>query len=181
VSVGQLEARFGAGVTGGDAQLNLPAMTSNARFARWRWAPNLLFGSATFDESEEYLAFRYRFLIVLMMVGGLFTGVFMVGSLTGANPIHGPHLVSMTVFTLGALALWGLLRNRPQRFRALAWTYEALCLWEYTSALLFVPVNELRILWFYVNAPGVFILLGQRAAWVVTLGTVAGLIVADPT
>jgi diguanylate cyclase (GGDEF)-like protein len=158
----------------------LPASTSTARFTRWRWALNLLFGAVTFDESEEYLAFRYRFLIVLMVAGGLFTGVFVLGAMSGANPINGPHFLSMVVFTAGAFGLWLVLRNRPSWFRVVAWVYEALCLWEYTSALLFVPVDELRLLWFYVNAPGVFILLGQRAGWAVTVTTVLGLIVANP-
>lgn len=174
---GKQVSELGTGDSGGRASSD---RTVTSRFARLRWALKQLFGSVTFDESEEYLAFRYRFLIVLMVAGGLFTGVFVVGALSGANPIDGPHLLSMVVFTAGALGLWLALRNRPSRFRVVAWVYEGLCLWEYTSALLFVPVDELRLLWFYVNAPGVFILLGQRAGWVVTLGTVVGLVVANP-
>jgi len=41
------------------------------------------------------------------------------------------------------------------------------------SALAYVPIDELRVLWFYTNIPCVFILLGQRAGWGVTGLTMA--------
>lgn len=51
----------------------------------------------------------------------------------------------------------------------LAWMYESICLLEYTSSLWFVPTDELRLMWFYVNVPGVFMLLGPRAGWGIVL------------
>ena len=57
----------------------------------------------------------------------------------------------------------------------IGWTYECLCMLENTSALVFVPVDELRIMWFFTNIPCVFILLGQRAGWVITAVTVLGI------
>jgi diguanylate cyclase (GGDEF)-like protein len=75
---------------------------------------------------------------------------------------------SMAAFTLIAVACWWALRGRPQRFRLVAWVYEGVCLLEYTSALLFVPEDELRLLWFLVNIPGVFLLLGPRSGWAIT-------------
>jgi diguanylate cyclase (GGDEF)-like protein len=86
-----------------------------------------------------------------------------------------PHLGAMTVFTLAALLLWLILRGNTQRFYVVAWLYEIVCLLEYTSALMFVPEDELRILWFYLNVPGVYILLGQRAGMVVSALSVVGL------
>jgi diguanylate cyclase (GGDEF)-like protein len=44
----------------------------------------------------------------------------------------------------------------------------------------YVPVDELRILWFYTNIPCVFILLGQRAGWAVTGLTIAGFLLINP-
>ena len=141
---------------------------------------HLLFGQASFTEDEEYLAFRYRFLIVLMVSGALFTGLFILGNLSAVNPIDMRHQRSMVFFTASATVLWLVLRGRPRWFFPVAWAYEVVGLWEYTSALMFVPTDELRLLWFFVNVPGVFILLGQRAGWVITLGVMAGLGFGNP-
>lgn len=135
----------------------------------------LLFGAVQFDQSEEQTAFRYKFLIVLMVTGALFTGLLVWGDTSAANPIGMPHLGSMTLFTTLATLLWLVLRGQPGRLQAVAWAYELVGLLEYTSALVYVPRDELRLLWFFVNVPGVFILLGQRWGWVITGVTMLGL------
>ena len=140
----------------------------------------LVFGLVTWERNEEYQAFRYRLLVLLLLAGALFTALFIVGNATNVNPLRGWHLWSMSIFTTLSLVFWWFLRGHPERFRRIAWPYEILCLLEYTSALVFVPMDELRILWFYVNIPGVFILLGQRVGWIITLGTVVGLILINP-
>lgn len=129
----------------------------------------LLFGSVTFPQSEEYDEFRYKLLIVLMLSAALVTAVFMVGEYTQVNPIHAAHMRSMRLFTVTAIVLWVILRNRKHLFKPIAWTYEVTCLMENTSALLLVPHDELRILWFFLNVPGVYILLGQRAGMSITV------------
>ena len=136
----------------------------------------LLFGSVEFGTSEEYQEFRYKLLIVLMVSGAVLTALLIVGTFSHINPIGNRHELSMVLFTSSAFVLWLLLRGHPGRFTTIAWVYEIVCLWEYTSALLYVPTDELRVLWFFVNIPGVFILLGPRAGWVITLGTVVGLV-----
>lgn len=129
----------------------------------------LLFGNVEFQESQEYSEFQFKLLAVSMFFGALFTALFLIGAYTGANPLSGPHLTSMTVFTTVALLLWIVLRGHAERFSAVAWTYLLICLCEYASALAFVPEDELRILWFYINIPGVYILLGQRVGLAVAL------------
>ena len=134
-----------------------------------------LFGQVEFSPDEEYLAFRYKFLIVLMVSGALVTGLFILGTLSQINPIGWAHGRSMMFFTATTTLLWLLLRNRPERFIRIGWAYEVLAFWEATSSLLYVSVDELRLLWFFTNVPGVFILLGRRAGWLVTALTMLGL------
>ena len=128
----------------------------------------LVFGQSQFRESEELREFKYKFLLALMLAGALFTAALVAAHLGGINRLDGPHVHSMTVFTALALTCWAALRSHPERFFKVAWAYEAICMAEYTSALLFVPADELRLLWFMVNIPGVFILLGPRAGWAMT-------------
>lgn len=138
------------------------------------------FGSTQFTESEEYLEFRYKFLIVLMMAAAALTGLFILGTLSQINPIGWAHGRMMIVFTVSTLLLWWFLRGAPKRFKRIGWTYEALCMMENTSALIYVPVDELRIMWFFTNIPCVFILLGQRAGWFIFTLTVMGFVMINP-
>jgi diguanylate cyclase (GGDEF)-like protein len=142
-------------------------------FNRW------LFGAIQFQQSEEFEEFCYKFLISLMLAGALLTAIFIAGEYTQLNRIHTPHLVSMQFFTLGSFFLLWVLRGRKHLFRPVAWAYEIICLIEYTSALWLVPTDALRLLWFFTNIPGVFILLGARAGWLITVFSVVWLITSN--
>lgn len=140
----------------------------------------VLFGQPGFRGSEEYLEFQFKFLTIIVLVGALVTGVFLVSVELGVNPIAAEHVVSMRVFTIGSLLLWLCLRGHKGRFPVLAWTYEILCMGEYLSTLVHVPSDQLRIFWFVINVPGVFLLLGHRAGWAITLLSVLIVALANP-
>jgi diguanylate cyclase (GGDEF)-like protein len=140
----------------------------------------LVFGDVEFAEREEYQEFRYKLLMVLMVTGALVTGLFLIETQSQVNPIHPTHQRSMLLFTIGTTLLWLLLRGRPGRFMVVAWLYELLSLCESTSSLLFVSADELRLLWFFTNVPGVFILMGKRIGWIITLATMVGLAMVNP-
>jgi diguanylate cyclase (GGDEF)-like protein len=154
-------------------------MTSLPHALSWRQTYKtlmwLLFGKVHFAEREEYTEFRYKLVIVLMVSAAVVTGLFIIGTLSAVNPISPAHQKSMIFFTVSTTVLWFWLRGQPERFLPVGWAYEILTLWEAISSLLYVSVDELRLLWFFTNVPGVFILLGKRAGWVITLGTMAGL------
>mgnify|MGYP000034032681 FL=1 len=145
----------------------------------WKALQTLLFGKVQFSESEEYLEFRYKFLILLMISAALLTLLLILGTLSQINPIDWAHGRSMVFYTSTTFVLWWLLRGHPSRFKPIGWVYECLCLWEAVSALIYVPVDELRVLWFFTNLPCVFILLGQRAGWFVTAITITGFVVIN--
>ncbi|BDU57704.1 hypothetical protein LMORI2_06860 [Limnohabitans sp. MORI2] len=139
----------------------------------------IAFGSVQFSEQEEYLEFRYKFLIVLMLTAAALTGLFILGLVSQINLIGWAHGRMMITFVTGTVVLWLLLRGSPKRFKTIGWTYEVLSLLESASALMYVPVDELRVLWFYTNIPCVFILLGQRPGWAVTVFTMVGFVVGN--
>lgn len=140
-----------------------------------RW----IFGDVTFAAREEYDEFRYKFLIVLMLAGAGFTLLFVLGEYARVNRIQTLHFYTMHAFIASTLLLWALLRGRKHWFKPLAWAYEAVCMVEYTSSLWLVPADELRLQWFFVNVPGVFLLLGQRAGWWIVALTVLILTVSN--
>lgn len=140
---------------------------------------HLVFGEVSFPKSEEFDEFRYKFLIALLLSGALLTALFVAGEHSKINRIETPHMVSMQLFTLASFCLWVILRGRKTLFRPVAWIYEIACLMEYTSALWLVPADELRLLWFFTNIPGVFILLGHRVGWCITALSVAWLLISN--
>ena len=155
-------------------------MTTPLLQAPYKMLLRALFGRVRFSEREEYQEFRYKLVIVLMVSAAFVTGMFILGTLSAVNPISPAHQTSMIVFTVCTTALWLILRGHPARFLWVGWLYEVLTLWEAISSLLFVSVDELRLLWFFTNVPGVFILLGKRAGWVITVGTMLGLALGNP-
>lgn len=146
---------------------------TKVKLYRWIW------GDVAFPRTQEYDEFRYKFLIILMLSGAFFTAIFVLGEYAQINRIQTPHFVSMQLFTLAALGLWLVLRGRKQLFNQVAWAYEIVCLMEYTSSLWLVPTDELRLMWFFVNIPGVFILLGSGAGWFITGLTVVWLVISN--
>lgn len=141
----------------------------------------LFFGQVEFPESEEYREFQYKFLMVLLAFGALATLFFIVASGDqAALPMPAEHMRSMKTFTVVSLVLWLLLRGRQHWFLPVAWIYEIASLAELSSAMLYVPADELRIIWLFTNIPGVYLLLGRRAGAAVTLLIVSGLLVGNP-
>lgn len=126
-----------------------------------------LFGHVSFARNEEYAEFRYRLLIVLMFVGALFSALFILGEYAELNRMQNLHFVTMHLYVVISLLSWWVLRGRKHLYRLLVWVYEGFSLTLFSSALWLIPDDELRVMWFFVNVPGVFVLLGPRAGWAV--------------
>ena len=139
----------------------------------------ILFGQVKFLESEEHLEFQYKFLASLIVFGAILTGIFVLGVPFNSVGAGYSHLYSMCMFTFAALLLWLCLRGRKHWFLPVAWAYEFICMLEYLSALIYVPEDQLRVFWYVVNVPGVFILLGKRTGWVITILSIAILLSAN--
>lgn len=138
-----------------------------------------LFGKVKFRENEEHLEFQFKFLSVLMVCGAILTGIIVLSVPFDASRPGYSHVYSMRIFTAATLFMWLCLRGRKHWFRPMAWTYEAVCMLEYLSALVYVPEDQLRVFWYVVNVPGVFILLGKKAGWAITVLSIAILLFAN--
>ncbi|GAB4087809.1 hypothetical protein GCM10028785_04780 [Hydrogenophaga soli] len=127
-----------------------------------------VYGAPRFSADEEHAEFQYRLLIWLMLSGSVVTWLVLLGVVSGFNLLQGPHIGFMTGFATVSLVLWGVLRGRKHLFMPVAWVYQACALAEYVAAWAWVPQDELRVLWFMVNVPGVYIVLGQRVGALAT-------------
>jgi diguanylate cyclase (GGDEF)-like protein len=140
---------------------------------------NVVFGVTNFQDGDEHLEFQFKFLILVMISAAILTGLFIISSISGVNKIDGRHEISMYCFTTLSTLLWLILRSHKKRFLIIAWLYEALCLAEYLSVTLLVPLDELRVFWYITNVAGVFILLGKRPGWAVAAISIITVITAN--
>jgi diguanylate cyclase (GGDEF)-like protein len=145
-----------------------------------RYLSHLVFGEVKFEASEEHLEFQFKFMCIVLLAGALATGIFLLGTLSELNRISPMHVRSMSGFTGVTLFLWLCLRGRKTWFYSIGWLYEAACILEATSALYFVSEDEFRLIWFFTNIPGVYLLLGQRVGFVITVLTLVGLVLGNP-
>ncbi len=141
----------------------------------------LFFGQVEFPESEEYREFQYKFLMVLLAFGALATLFFIIASGDqAALPMPEAHMRSMKLYTLVSVLIWLVLRGRKQWFIPVAWIFEFASLAELASAIMYVPGDELRILWLFTNIPGTYLLLGRTVGALVPLLIISGLVLGNP-
>jgi len=129
----------------------------------------LLTSGIEFDESEEYLGFRFRLLNAVMLTGIIFTALFVVFDWTGINHLGHWQLLATEIDFAVTLGLFLLLRGRKHLYVLVAALFATINFATFVSALVFVVYDELRVIWFYVGLVVVYVLLGQRAGLFMTV------------
>jgi diguanylate cyclase (GGDEF)-like protein len=129
----------------------------------------LLFGGVDFPEDEEYLRFQFRLLYALLLMGVFFSGLFILADHLQVNHLSQQHVRNNIIFFSTNILLTVALYGHKERFLVIALLCETASLLIYLSALILVPDDPMRILWYYINLPAVYILLGRSAGVGVTL------------
>ena len=139
-----------------------------------------LFGSARFHEHEEYRSYQYRFLILVMLGSLLFGGLFTLAVLAGLHQLPPRHVAVLAGFVVCVGALLLLIRKDRRRYVEVTIGYCLATQILFVSALLQVPENELRVLWFYTSIPAAYVLLGVRFGTLATAGLMLGFALVNP-
>lgn len=139
-----------------------------------------LFGDVMFAEGEEYLRFQYRFACAIILCGIVITFLAILSSLTGATQFDGAYLLGARLYLLAGVACFLLLRGRPRRMRVIAPIYAAVSWLQFVMVFFLNPADEMRILWFCLNLPGVYLILGSRAGGAVSVLSAVFVIAANP-
>lgn len=139
----------------------------------------ILLGPIQYEEREEYLRFRHQVLAVLLIFGCFSSSFFLVSHKLGHafDPLFVHSLQCHLMLTAG---LYVLLYGRKQRFRLVAWSYAVVCYLHFIAIHLLVPSDELRVLWYLISLPGVYLLLGRWAGVGATLFSIACLVFMNP-
>ncbi|MBF0273551.1 MAG: GGDEF domain-containing protein [Magnetococcales bacterium] len=105
---------------------------------------------------------------------------FLLAEGTGVVQLGAIHLgVTQAYFVIASGLLYWMWGHK-ERFLPTAWVFAMLGNVQFLSALLFVPHDELRVVWFFLQISGVYIILGQWPGFWNTVGSVAAIHVANP-
>lgn len=156
------------------------------QFIRW------YFGAAQIRETQLLTEFRYRFLLVLLGIGVVSSIAYLAyfaasdyllvaGTGTAGDPPAPPeYMRSLRMFAIASILLWMALRGRPHLLVPVAWGYAMAGLMANASALVYLPSDELRILWLFSSLPIVYLLLGQFAGGLLAALTAVSLLALNP-
>lgn len=138
-----------------------------------------IYGSESFNEKEELFEFKYHFMSILILFGIISSTLFIFANHTKANILPVNDLRAIQMHLISAVISLLILRSKKELFYWVCWIYGIICLFVFTAALIWVPTDELRILWFFLNIPAYYLMLGKFTGVLVTIVSAIIIIIAN--
>ena len=123
---------------------------------------NFLYSGFIFDEEEELLKFKFRMINLILLIIAFFSTIFGALQDFGLNDI-GP--IQSKVNYINAFCMMLILfflRKSKDNYLKSVHLLLIFSLFTFTSALILVPQDEFRIIWFYLLILVAFILGGSK-------------------
>lgn len=133
---------------------------------------NLFTSGHHFKKNEVLLKFQYLIINTILIVMGFFTFIFATLSLLGINPLGLIQTVVNYFLVAGAVIIIFRLRGLKEDYLKNAYLMYFIAFIDFLSALLFVPHDEFRIIWFYLLVFAAYITGGLRAGNIVSVFSV---------
>lgn len=133
----------------------------------------------TFEMNEILLKFQYRVINTILIVMGFFTFIFATLSTLEINPLGTIQTVSNYLLVLGSIILVFKLRGPKENYIQNAYLMYMISFPAFVTALLFVPHDEFRIIWFYLLSFAAYITGGLRAGNIVSISSLSVILLAN--
>ena len=133
----------------------------------------------SFDSNELLLKFQYKVLNTVLVVMGVFTLIFAVLSSTGLNPLGWMQTTSNYILVVCSIIFIIRLRGPKKRYLQTAYLMYTVAFFDFIVALLFVPHDEFRIIWFYLLVFAAYITGGVRAGNIVSFLSIVTVVLAS--
>ena len=124
---------------------------------------NFLTSNHLFKENELLDKFKYQVLNNILIVMGVFTFIFATLSVTGINPLGIQQTIANYVLVLITIVLTIALRGPKSRYNIIIYIMYISAYLAFLTALIFVPNDEFRIIWFYLLVFAAYITGGLKA------------------
>jgi len=133
---------------------------------------NFLYSGFRFGEEEHLLQFKFKMLNSIFIIVAFFSALFGLLSDLGINDIGPVHSKVDYIYSFLTILLIFFLRQSKKNYQTAIHSLLIISLITFTSALIFVPQDEFRIIWFYLLIFVAYMLDGKRNGLLFTLASI---------
>jgi diguanylate cyclase (GGDEF)-like protein len=140
---------------------------------------NFIYSGLDFSEDESHLKFKFKMINSVLLIVAFFSALFGVLSDMGLNELGAIHTKVNYVYAFLTLGLIFFLRRDKKNYTLASHALLLFSVMTFTSALLLVPQDEFRMIWFYLLVFVAFILKGSYGGLFYTALSIAVIITAN--
>jgi len=133
---------------------------------------NFLYSGFKFDGDEDLLQFKFKMLNSIFIIIAFFSALFGLLSDLGINDIGPIHSKVNYVYSFLTVMLIFFLRLSKENYILTVHSLLIISLLTFTSALIFVPQDEFRIIWFYLLILVAYMISGKTSGILYTLASI---------
>lgn len=132
---------------------------------------NFLYSGFEFQEDEDLLGFKFKMINSILVIVALFSMLVGILSDLGISDIGPIHSKVNYVYGIFSVMLIFFLRSSKRNYKKVSNALLIASLLTFTSALLLVPQDEFRIIWFYLLIFVAYILNGSASGLFFTIAS----------
>lgn len=133
---------------------------------------NFLYSGFKFGENEDLLQFKFKMLNSIFIIIAFFSALFGLLSDLGINDIGPIHSKVDYVYSFLTIMLIFFLRLSKENYTLTVHSLLIISLLTFTSALVFVPQDEFRIIWFYLLILVAYMISDKTSGILYTLASI---------
>lgn len=133
---------------------------------------NFLYSGFKFSEDENLLQFKFKMLNSVFIIVAFFSALFGLLSDLGINDIGPIHSKVDYVYSFLTIMLIFFLRSSKKNYKLTAHSLLIISLITFTSALILVPQDEFRMIWFYLLIYVAYMLNSSTSGILYTLASI---------
>ncbi|MCO4845419.1 MAG: GGDEF domain-containing protein [Sulfurovum sp.] len=134
---------------------------------------NFLYSGFKFGGDEDLLQFKFKMLNSIFIIVAFFSALFGLLSDLGINDIGPIHSKVNYVYSFLTIMLIFFLRLSKKNYNLTAHSLLIISLMAFTSALVFVPQDAFRMIWFYLLILVAYMISGKMSGIVCTLASIS--------
>ncbi len=132
---------------------------------------NFLYSGFKFSGDEDLLQFKFKMLNSIFIIIAFFSALFGLLSDLGINDIGPIHSKVDYIYCFLTIMLIIFLRSSKKNYNLTAHSLLIISLITFTSALIFVPQDEFRMIWFYLLIFVTYMISGKTSGILFTLAS----------
>ena len=137
---------------------------------------NLLYSGFIFKEDEDFFKFKIKLFNTVLLIGIMATSLFALLSFLGVNSFAAVHEYALLIYAIICAVSIVVLRYSKDNYPLVLNIFFLACYLLFTEALIAVPEDPFRMIWFYILVYLVFVFKDHVLGFIYTgviIGTIA--------